>query len=193
MVDTSLSLLLRAGTGDQVAWEQLDALYRPLIRGWLARNQVDPQEAGDLTQDVLFAVARGIDRFQHAGPAGSFRGWLRTITVNRAREFWRAGRLRTPAAGGDAFLKVVEELADPTSGVSAAWDREHDELVLRQILERVTAEFEPQTMKAFRKVTFEGCSGSEAAAELGMTVAAVYAAKSRILSRLRTEAGGLLD
>jgi RNA polymerase sigma factor (sigma-70 family) len=193
MVDTSQSLLLRAGTGDPGAWERLDTLYRPLVRGWLARHNVPPQEADDLTQDVLFTVARGIEGFRHAGPAGSFRGWLRTIAVNRAREYWRAGRLRTAAAGGDAFRQALEELADPASIASSAWERQHDESVVRRLLDLLAEEFEPQTMRAFRLVTFDGRSGSEAAAELGISAAAVYMAKSRVLNRLRAEAAGLLD
>lgn len=193
MSDTSLSLLLRAGSGEPAAWQRFDTLYRPLIRGWLIRHRVHPQEAEDLTQDVLFSVVRGIERFRHPGETGSFRGWLRTITANRAREFWRAGRCRAGAPGGDAFLRAIEELEDPTSGISAGWDREHDEATVRQLMELLADEFEPQTMRAFRMVVFDGRKGSEVAAELGMTVAAVYAAKSRVLSRLRAEAGRLLD
>lgn len=194
MDDTSLSLLQRAGAGDPAAWERFDALYRPLVRGWLARHQVPGQDADDLTQDVLLAVARGaLERFKHPGAAGSFRGWLRTVTVNRVREFWRAGRLRAAAPGGDAFRLAVEELADPASDMSAVWDREHDESVVRQLLTLLAEEFDPKTMRAFRLLTFDGRSGAEAAAELGMTVAAAYAAKSRVLSRLRAEAGELLD
>jgi len=193
MVETSLSLLVRTGTGDAVAWERFDAIYRPLIREWLIRHQVQPQDADDLTQDVLFAVVRGIERFEHTGRSGSFRAWLRTITVNRAREFWRSGRLRKPATGGEGFLQAVEELADPASGISGAWDREHDEAVVHRLLDLLAGEFEPQTIRAFRLVTLEGKSGPQAAAELGISVASVYAARSRILARLRTEAGGLLD
>jgi RNA polymerase sigma-70 factor (ECF subfamily) len=192
MTDTSHSLLLRAGAGDPAAWERFDALYRPLVRGWLIRHQVHPQEADDLTQDVLFAVVRGIERFEHTGEAGSFRRWLRTITVNRARAFWRAGRCRGVAPGGDAFLSAIAQLEDPASGLSAEWDREHDETVLRRLLELLGAEFEPQTMQAFRQLVFERRTGADVADELGMTLAAVYAAKSRVLHRLRAEAGELL-
>jgi RNA polymerase sigma-70 factor, ECF subfamily len=193
MFDTSHSLLHRAGAGEPAAWDRFDSLYRPLIRGWLVRHQVSPQDADDLTQDVLFAAARGLARFEHAGPAGSFRGWLRTITANRAREFWRAGRVRIVAGGGDAFLRAVDELADPASGVAAEWDLEHDAAIVRRLLGLMASEFEPHTLQAFRMLTVDGRSGSEVAVHLGMSIAAAYAAKSRVLARLRTEAAGILD
>jgi biotin operon repressor len=42
-------------------------------------------------------------------------------------------------------------------------------------------------------LVFDGASGAEVAAELGMTRAAVYMAQSRVLKRLREEAAGLLE
>jgi hypothetical protein len=53
--------------------------------------------------------------------------------------------------------------------------------------------FTPKTVQAFRRLIFDGASGAEVAAELGMTRAAVFMAQSRVLQRLREEAAGLLD
>src|SRR4051794_5102410 len=86
MDSTRLSLLQRAREGEAFAWRQVVALYQPLIRGWLIRGHVQPQEAEDLTQDVLAVLIKGLPDFAHAGRPGSFRAWLRTIAVNRARE-----------------------------------------------------------------------------------------------------------
>jgi len=190
--ETSKSLLLRAGAGDAVAWERLVGLYQPMIHGWLLRHLIHAQEAEDLTQDVLAVLVRELARFSHAGRPGSFRGWLRTITVNRAREFWRAGRCRVRAEGGD-FGEVLDQLADPDSPLSALWDREHDAHVLRRVLALVESEFEGNTVRAFRRLVTDGARAADVAAELGMSVAAVYGAKSRVLARLRQEAEGLID
>ena len=73
------------------------------------------------------------------------------------------------------------------------WDEEHDRYVLNCLLDAVEEEFEPNTLKAFRRLTLEGASGAEAAEELGMSVAAVYVAKSRVLQRLRQVAEGLIN
>ena len=61
------------------------------------------------------------------------------------------------------------------------------------LLDLVEAEFEPATLQAFRRLALEGASGAEVAEELGMSVAAVYVAKSRVLQRIRQEAEGLID
>src|SRR5262245_12702951 len=97
--ETNLSLIGRATGGDEAAWAKMVALYQPLIFGWLQRHSVPRQEAADLTQEVLVVVVRELRDFVHAGHPGSFRGWLRTITVNRGRGFLR-GAARERAAGG---------------------------------------------------------------------------------------------
>jgi RNA polymerase sigma-70 factor (ECF subfamily) len=73
------------------------------------------------------------------------------------------------------------------------WDEEHDRYVLRCLLELMELEFEPTTVLAFRRVALEQADSAEVAKELGISVGAVYAAKSRVLGRLRQEAEGLID
>ncbi len=193
MEDTRTSLLLRARQGEAAAWQRLVELYQPRIRGWLVRQQVRPSDADDLTQEVLAAVVKDLPRFEHAGRPGAFRGWLRTITVNRARAFWRAGAGRALSTGGDEFLERVAQLEDPTSELARLWDDEHDRHVLGRLLALLEQDFEPSTVRAFRRLTFDGAAPQEVAAELGMSVVAVYGAKARVLQRLRQEAEGLLD
>jgi RNA polymerase sigma-70 factor (ECF subfamily) len=108
---TRQSLLLRAQTGDPASWEHLVTIYQPLIRGWLRQQAVHPQDADDLTQEVLTILARQLPRYQHSGRTGSFRSWLRTITVNRAREYWRAGRCRADVVGGTSFQDFLTRTA----------------------------------------------------------------------------------
>jgi RNA polymerase sigma-70 factor (ECF subfamily) len=48
------------------------------------------------------------------------------------------------------------------------------------------------TLRAFRRLALEGASGADMSLELGMSVAAVYVAKSRVLQRIREQAEGLI-
>ena len=54
-------------------------------------------------------------------------------------------------------------------------------------------DFEPATLSAFRRLALDGAGGAQVAEELGMSLAAVYVAKSRVLQRIRQEAEGLID
>jgi RNA polymerase sigma-70 factor, ECF subfamily len=192
MNETRQSLLIRAQTGETAAWKDLTALYRPLILGWLNRQGVPAGDLEDLSQEVLLNVVKHLPAFQHSGHRGAFRAWLRTIVCSRTADYWRALDAVTPA-GGSGATAALHQIADPHSELNRQWDEEHDRYVLHCLLDLVDEEFEPITLKAFRRLAVDGASGAEAAQELGLSVAAVYVAKSRVLARIRQKAEGLID
>jgi RNA polymerase sigma-70 factor (ECF subfamily) len=184
--ETSESLLDRLrGRADEGAWRRLLAVYEPFVRGFL-RDPALRSDIDDLVQDILAVLVRDLPTFRRQR-CGSFRAWLRTITVNRLNEWWR--RQRAPPAGGSQ----LDQLADPASALSRLWDAEHDRHVARRLLALLEPEFSPGTWRAFRRQALDGAPAEDVAAELGASVNAVLIAKSRVLRRLREEAGGLLD
>jgi RNA polymerase sigma-70 factor (ECF subfamily) len=193
MNETRQSLLLRAQTGEENAWKVLLDLYRPLILVWLHRQGVPAGDQEDLSQEVLLSVVKQLPSFQHSGQRGAFRSWLRTIVSRRTADYWRAIDADTQAQGGSGATAALQQLTDPDSELNRQWDEEHDHYVVHCLLDRVEEEFEPTTLQAFRRLALDGVSGAEAAQELGLSVAAVYVAKSRVLARMRQEAGGLID
>ena len=168
-------------------------LYQPLVYGWLRRHEVAHHDAEDLAQDVMAVVVRELPSFEHSGRTGAFRSWLRQITANRAKGFWRAGKIRPAATGQSSLLQTLDQLEDDNSDTSRVWNQEHDEHVLRQLLHKVESECEPTTFQAFRRLVFEGQRAEQVASELGLSVGATYSAKARVLRRLREEAAGIVD
>jgi RNA polymerase sigma-70 factor (ECF subfamily) len=193
MDETRQSLLLRARAGETNAWKDLTDLYRPLILGWLNRQGVPACDLEDLCQEVLLSVVKHLPGFQHSGNRGAFRSWLRTIVCSRTSDYWRAHDADTRASGGSGATAALQQIADPDSELNRQWDEEHDRYVLHCLLDLVGEEFEPVTLQAFRRLALDGVSGAQAAQELGLSVSAVYVAKSRVLARIRQEAEGLID
>jgi RNA polymerase sigma-70 factor (ECF subfamily) len=192
-METSVSLLERLrAQPDEAAWRRLHDLYRPLIRGWLLRDPTLGDEAEDVVQEVMSVLVRELPRFQHERP-GSFRRWLRTITVHRLQAFWRARRNRPRVFSKPLEASPLAQLEDDASALSRQWDEEHNQHVVRRLLEWIEPEFEPTTLRAFRRVVFDEVKPAQAATELRISVNAVLLAKSRVLGRLRREAEGLLS
>lgn len=194
MFETSASLLERVRTQpDAASWKRLVDLYTPLLEGWLRRNGVTHNDVDDLVQEVMETLVREIPNFHYDPERGSFRAWLRTITVNRLRMFWRSRRT-TPLATGDSdFAKKLDELEDPDSALTRLWDQEHDRHVVHRLLEMIEPEFEAITWKAFRKVALEAIKAPTVASELGISINTVYLARYRVLHRLRQEMHGLAE
>jgi RNA polymerase sigma-70 factor (ECF subfamily) len=186
---TRRSLLVRIRSGDPAAWESFATLYRPLMVGWLRGQGVPPGETDDLVQEILLSVVRSLPQFDHSGRVGAFRAWLRTIACRRAQDYWRVNG-RTPSVGSGFDLKQLE---DPDSELARRWDEEHDRYVFRCLLDLVGQEFEPATLRAFRRLVLDEAPGAVVAEELGVSVGAVYVARSRVLQRIRREAEGLID
>ena len=124
---------------------------------------------------------------------GSFRAWLRMITANCLRAHWRSEKYRALATGDSEFLQQLQQLEDPSSELTQAWDAEHDRHVVRRLLELIEPQFQPATLRAFRRVVMDGQKPADVAAELGISINAVFLCKSKILRRLRQELDGILD
>jgi RNA polymerase sigma-70 factor (ECF subfamily) len=189
---TSVSLLdrLKAARPDASDWNRLQGIYLPLISRWLGRVPGLGDEADDLAQEVFVVVIREIPRFQRQRE-GSFRAWLRQVTVNKVRTH-RRKRHRRPAVGMDPADGFLDSLADPNGDLAREWDSDHDHHVFEKLLAIVRPDFSPATWGSFCRFALDGMSAAGVAQETGLSVNAVLQAKSRILKRLREEAGELL-
>jgi RNA polymerase sigma-70 factor (ECF subfamily) len=184
MSETSLSLLERVRQRpDDQAWQRLIELYTPFLRDWLVRRHgLQHQDAGDVIQETFLIVLRRLPQFRHNGRPGAFHQWLRRITAHCLLAFWKA-RGRFPAVGHDR--RLLGALKDPDSGLGRLWDEEHRQYLARKALERITPEFEPATLTAFRRVVMEGAKPVQVAADLGVTRNAVDLSVLRVRRRLR--------
>ena len=175
------------------AWTRLVEVFGPIVYRWCRKSGLSGHDAADVVQDVFASVARGIVAFHRSQDDHSFRNWLATITRNRVRDFWRRSAKQPDAAGGTEALLHLQNVADPLEATldatfSAA---DLDGEISRRMLDLVRSEFEEKSWLAFHMTAVEGRLAADVAAELGLTVAAVYQAKSRIFRRLRQQLGEL--
>jgi RNA polymerase sigma-70 factor (ECF subfamily) len=189
---TSTRFLRGLQAREPAAWRRLVRLYGPLVYGWCRRAGLSPQDADDLVQEVYQAVTVSGEGYRHDRPGDTFRGWLRTITRHRILNFFRDHGGEVRAQGGtDAQQQLVQlpaELLDDSDQSQSDSDRQReDKQLAHRALALLSAEFEESTRRAFERIVFDGRSPAEVAAELEMSVAAVYQAKSRVLKRLREE------
>lgn len=190
---TRPSLLVRIRDArDREAWGQFVEVYAPLVYDMARRRGLQDADAADLTQDVLRSVAGAIGRLDYDPRRGTFRSWLFTVTRNALNTFFEAQR-RVPRGSGDSA--VQDWLANQPDSIdeSTVWDREYERRLLDVAAEQVRLEFENATWQAFWRTAVEGQPAREAAESLGMSVGAVYIARSRVLSRIKEKVAQLRE
>jgi RNA polymerase sigma-70 factor, ECF subfamily len=194
MNTTSLSLLdrLRDAAPDPADWQRLHEVYQPVIESWLRRVPGLGDEADDLAQEILVVLFRALPSFDRRRQ-GSFRAWLRQITLNRIRTFQKALGKRPRAGGGEDIAQALAQLADPASDLVQQWDQDHDRHVFEKLLALVKPDFNASTWDAFTLCALENQPPAQVAATLKLSIRVVVQAKFRVLKRLREEAGDFLD
>jgi RNA polymerase sigma-70 factor (ECF subfamily) len=187
MNTTSITLLERLrAPGDEEAWSRFVRLYTPLLYYWCRRVGLRQQDAADLVQDVLAHLVRKLPEFEY-NANGSFRSWLRVVTVNKWRE--RQRKRSGPSAINGTGLDQVPASTD----VWVLEEAEYRQHLVRSALPLIQPEFSETAWRAFEEHVLEQRDAAEVAEELGIRIGTVYAAKSRVLTRLRHELARFLE
>lgn len=187
----SSTLLDRLRARQPEAWQRLVDLYGPTVYRWCRLSGMSSEDAADVVQEVFTAVARRVGEFHRLSPDDSFGAWLWTISRNKIRDYYRLRRGRPVAEGGTHAQDRLLNLNAQEESSQLASGAETESSFLRRVLTVLQSEFENRTWTAFWLTVIDGRTPAETAERLGMSVPAVYKAKSRVLLRLREELGGL--
>jgi RNA polymerase sigma-70 factor (ECF subfamily) len=183
---TRQSLLVRLkDPRDGQAWTEFVAIYTPLIDRLARARGLQAADAADLAQEVFRAVAGAIDRYDPDPARGSFRGWLFRIARNLMINLLAARRIGPQATGDSDVQDLLERVAAPDSAETAFFDTEYRRRIFHWAAGHVRPEFRPSTWQAFWLTAVEGRDPKAAAQASGISVGAVYIAKSRVMARLR--------
>lgn len=179
---TRRSLLMRLrDPADADAWATFLNCYAEPIYRAARRAGLQDADAADLLQDVLRSVAQAIGGLNYDPARGRFRSWLFTLVRNRLRDRARRSVLR---GSGDSAIQARLE-AIPIEEDFAAFRADAERRIFHAACAIVQDEVQPQTWAAFQRTALDGVGTAATAKELGLSIAAVYLARSRVLARLR--------
>lgn len=178
---------------DDVVQEVLKAVSRSVEEFQFRRMDGDlPAIASPDPRNGSEKSRHGESRSELAASPGSFRGWLWTIARHKVIDYHRAIRRRVTTTGGSDAVRQLQQFPDVEGGSSDGGEpTDPGDLrgLLQRALELVSAEFGSGTWRAFWRSTIDQVPTDVVAAELGVSVAAVRQARSRILRRLRRQLG----
>ncbi len=164
-----------------------DAAWRRLMRGLhrpvydFARSMgLSSTDADDTAQESLTAFA--IQYGSYCRRKGRLNRWLFGIAFRQVLRHRRLmARRKESLLASAQWRSVLQE----RRAAAALWERIWEVPVIQRYIGVARSEFTPPTYVAFHRVTFDRCQAGDVASELGMSVQAVYAAKHRVMRRLR--------
>ncbi len=187
MLTTRSSLLIRLrSSDDSQAWSQFARLYTPLIHYWVSQLGVDREQVQDLVQDVFIVLLKQADQLAD-NPPQKFRAWLRTVTLNKTRD-WLRTQNRLPPTAVLENLEIAQQ--DPQVLLT---ETEYRIFLTHTALKMMREWFSETTWRAVWEHVACKRPAANVAKELGISENAVYLARGRVLKRLREELDGLWE
>jgi RNA polymerase sigma factor (sigma-70 family) len=182
---TSVTLLgrLRRFPPDQTAWSMFTERYGRKILGWCRQWNLQEADSEDVTQTVLLKLADKMKTFDYDATR-SFRAWLKTVAWHVLSDY--CDSRKAVAAGGDRTIELLGNLKAREDLVQRL-DEEFDRELFEEAAARVKLRVTPKTWEAFERTALQDQSGSEVAAALGMKVATVFVARSKVQKLLQEE------
>lgn len=168
----------------QEAWNQFVEIYAPLIHSYGLHHGLQDADAADLAQEVLQAVSGSIRSFEYDPARGAFRGWLLTVTRNKMRRLG-GRRKHEPRGSGDTVANEMLAQTPEDQADEEMWTQSHQWRLFHWAAEKVKSGFQEASWQAFWRTSVDNAPAADVAAELGLSLGAVYIAKSRVLAKIR--------
>lgn len=186
--DTRQSLILRLPDRHDIdAWDQFVAIYEPLVYRLARARGLQDADAHEVVQEVLLAVSKAVDRWDPDSERGRFRDWLFRIARNFVINYLTRKKYRSIGTGDSAIHSLLHNQVVEGADLSNDFDLEYRREIFHFAAQSVRRQVKLRTWQAFWRTAVEGADIALTASELQMTSGAVHIARSRVLSRLRTE------
>jgi RNA polymerase sigma-70 factor (ECF subfamily) len=185
---TRQSLLIRVrNPRDAEAWEQFAQVYGPLIYRFARKRGLQDADAADLSQIALTALMETLHDGGYDRNRGAFRSWLFGLVRHQMQKYCDRNGRQPAGTGGTSMRYRLEAQPAPAVEEAAVWDGEYERQMFLAATERVRGEFHESSWQAFWQTAVEGRGAADVGRVLGLSVGAVYTAKSRVMSRVKQE------
>lgn len=184
--ETRKSLIARLGDWeDQKSWNEFHRKYWRLIFSVAIKAGLRQDEAFDVVQETIFAIAKQSKHNRYDPNAGSFKSWLLQMTRWRITDQFRKRKKDTAMhlresdeEDGDNF---IERFADPQSDtLDRYWEIEWKKNIAAAALERAKEKVKPKQFQIYYCYVVEQMEAKEVCEHLDVSLAQVYVAKHRV-------------
>lgn len=193
LIPTRKSLLGRLKNWqDNESWADFFNTYWKLIYNFAVQRGLAHQEAEEVVQETVLAVAKSIPNFQYDPAKCAFKTWLLTVTRSKiANQFDKRAR-RPPIvdpADDSRRTPLMERVGDEQAQQQweRAWDNEWEKNLMDAAIQRVKRRVSIEQFQMFDLFVLKDWPARDVAKTLGVTIAHVYVAKHRLAKLVKKE------
>lgn len=185
---TRASLLHRVkDPKNKESWREFFQIYHPLLYRYARLRGLGRENAEELAQQCMTILIDRMPRFEYSRDKGGFKRWLRRLVNNKINDFFKKRKM--PLAESADYRKLV----DRETTLEEIWEQEWEKKHLQFYLKEVRKDVAPKTYQAFEYYVICDWPVGRVTETLNMTAEQVYAAKSRIIRKLRAKMTRTVD
>jgi RNA polymerase sigma-70 factor (ECF subfamily) len=169
---------------NHAAWVEFVEIYEPFLYRLARRRGLQDADARNLCQEVFGVVAKSARKWTPDASRGSFRGWLFRVARNLMIDSFRKQRRQVAGTGNSDVQRLLEDVPTFTDEQEHLIETEYRRHLFDAAARSIEKEFAPSTWQAFWRTAVQSQGTGEVAIDLGMSLGAVYIAKSRVVARL---------
>jgi len=198
LIPTRKSLLGRLKNWeDDASWRDFFDPYWKLVYGFAIQRGLTHQEAQEVVQETVVAVAKSIGKFNYEPKVCAFKTWLLSVTRSKIAN-QLARRARQPAnavhssTDDTKTTATVNRIPDEQTGQwDQTWDEEWRKNLMDVAIQRVKRRVSIEQYQMFDLFVLKQWPAREVAKTLGVTIGHVYVAKHRLSRLVRNEVAAL--
>jgi RNA polymerase sigma-70 factor (ECF subfamily) len=176
---------------DRDSWRTFFDTYWRLIYNVARKSGLSDDQAQEVVQETVIAVAKKMPEFRYDPAQGSFKQWLLLICRRRIHDHLRRlystqGLAKQRSEELDRVKETVPStMPPPDAQMDADWEQEWRDNIFQIALARVRQQANPKHYQVFDSCVLQGMRASVVASMLGLSSAQVYLAKHRISSAVK--------
>jgi RNA polymerase sigma-70 factor (ECF subfamily) len=168
------------------AWDQFVMLYRPVIYRMARKRGMQDADAQDLAQAVLVRILGSIDRWEKTDPNVGFRHWLSRVAKNTILTALTKST-KDAAIGGTDIQDLLNIQPEVDPGIEREFALEYLREKYHRAAATVQSDVDAVTWQAFELSVVKARPCNQVAELLNKPIGTIYAARSRVMRRLREQ------
>jgi RNA polymerase sigma factor (sigma-70 family) len=177
---------------DNASWREFFDTYWKLIYASAIKSGLTHQEAEEVVQETVLAVAKSISSLEYNPERCRFKTWLLTVTrskiANLCERKARHSSLH-PLDDDSRASPLLEKVADvkQQENWERLWESEWEKNLMDAAIQRVKRKVSIEQFQMFDLFVIKGWPARDVAKTLHVTMAHVYVAKHRITKLVQKE------